>query len=81
MLVIAKLDRLSRNASFVTALQRRGRWFIAACMPAANETTVDLWHIAPWPRQKAISQLQDKGRSGSAEGTRKEARRGPWRIH
>jgi DNA invertase Pin-like site-specific DNA recombinase len=38
-LVIAKLDRLSRNAAFLLALRDAGAKFIAADMPQANELT------------------------------------------
>jgi hypothetical protein len=38
-LVIAKLDRLSRNAAFLLAPQDSGVRFVAADMPEANELT------------------------------------------
>ncbi len=39
-LLIAKLDRLSRNASFIFALRDSGVKFVAADMPDANHLTV-----------------------------------------
>src|SRR3954452_17532966 len=39
-LVIAKLDRLSRDAHFLLGLQKAGVKFVAADMPEANEMVV-----------------------------------------
>jgi DNA invertase Pin-like site-specific DNA recombinase len=41
-LVIAKLDRLSRNAHFLLGLQESGVDFVAADMPTANQLTVGI---------------------------------------
>ena len=41
-LVIAKLDRLSRDAHFLLGLQKAGVRFVAADMPEANETLVGI---------------------------------------
>lgn len=41
-LVIAKLDRLSRDAHFLLGLQKAGIQFVAADMPDANELTVHI---------------------------------------
>jgi DNA invertase Pin-like site-specific DNA recombinase len=41
-LVIAKLDRLSRNAAFLLALQDIGVGFVAVDMPEANDLTVGI---------------------------------------
>jgi hypothetical protein len=41
-LVIAKLDRLSRNATFLLTLRDSGVRFIAADMPDANDITVGI---------------------------------------
>jgi len=38
-LVVAKLDRLSRNLAFLAKLQESGARFVAADMPEANELT------------------------------------------
>jgi DNA invertase Pin-like site-specific DNA recombinase len=54
-LVIAKLDRLSRNAAFITALQDSGARFIAADMPEANELTVHIMAAVAQAERKAIS--------------------------
>lgn len=53
-LVIAKLDRLSRNAAFITALQDSGAKFIAADMPEANELTVHIMAAVAQAERQAI---------------------------
>jgi Site-specific recombinases, DNA invertase Pin homologs len=54
-LVIAKLDRLSRNVAFLAALQDAGTKFIAADMPEANELTVHIMAAVAQAERKAIS--------------------------
>ncbi|WP_199099262.1 recombinase family protein [Dyella sp. ASV21] len=54
-LVIAKLDRLSRNAAFLLALQESGARFIAADMPDANELTVGIMALVAQQERQAIS--------------------------
>lgn len=54
-LVIAKLDRLSRNAAFITALQDSGAKFIAADMPEANELTVHIMAAVAQAERQAIA--------------------------
>src|SRR5262245_9804572 len=41
-LIIAKLDRLSRDAHFLLGLQKQGTKFVAADMPEANEMVVGI---------------------------------------
>jgi DNA invertase Pin-like site-specific DNA recombinase len=55
-LVIAKLDRLSRNAAFVMKLQEDRVRFVAADMPEANETTVGIMAVIAKGEAKAISE-------------------------
>ena len=55
-LVIAKLDRLSRDAAFLLALQKSGARFVAADMPEADETMVGIMAIFAQRERKAISQ-------------------------
>jgi DNA invertase Pin-like site-specific DNA recombinase len=54
-LVIAKLDRLSRNLAFLAALQDAGTKFLAADMPEANELTIHIMAAMAQAERKAIS--------------------------
>jgi DNA invertase Pin-like site-specific DNA recombinase len=55
-LIIAKLDRLSRNAAFLLQLRDSGVRFIAADMPEACELTVGILALVAEQERKAISQ-------------------------
>jgi hypothetical protein len=52
-LVIARIDRLSRNAHFLLGLQEAKVRFVAADMPDANELTVGLMAVIARPRASA----------------------------
>ncbi len=54
-LVVAKLDRLSRNVAFLAALQDSGAQFVAADMPEANELTIHIMAAVAQAERKAIS--------------------------
>ncbi len=54
-LVIAKLDRLSRDASFLIGLEKAGIEFIAADMPQANKLTVGIMALVAQQEREAIS--------------------------
>lgn len=54
-LVIAKLDRLSRNLAFLASLQDAGVKFVAADMPEATEMTVQIMAVMAQAERKAIS--------------------------
>ena len=54
-LVIAKLDRLSRNAAFLLALRDSGVRFLAADMPEANDLTVGVMALVAEQERRAIS--------------------------
>ncbi len=54
-LVIAKLDRLSRDAHFLLGLQKAGIGFVAADMPDANELTVGIMAVVAQAERQMIS--------------------------
>ena len=54
-LIIAKLDRLSRDAHFLLGLQRSSVFFVCADMPQANELTVGIMALVAEEERKAIS--------------------------
>jgi DNA invertase Pin-like site-specific DNA recombinase len=54
-LVIAKLDRLSRDAHFLLGLQKAGVEFIAVDMPHANRLTVGIMALVAEQEREAIS--------------------------
>ena len=54
-LVIAKLDRLSRNAAFLLALRDSGVRFLAVDMPEANDLTVGIMALVAQAEREAIS--------------------------
>jgi len=53
-LVIAKLDRLSRDIHFLTGLERAGIRFVAADMPEANEMIVHIMAVIAQAERKMI---------------------------
>ena len=54
-LVIAKLDRLSRDVHFLTGLQKAGAKFVAADMPEANEMVVQIMAAVAQAERRMIS--------------------------
>lgn len=73
-LIIAKLDRLSRNLAFLATLQDAGTKFIAADMPEANEVTIHIMAVIAQAERKAISRRTKealaiaKARGSKADG-------------
>jgi DNA invertase Pin-like site-specific DNA recombinase len=55
VLLIAKLDRLSRNAAFLLTLHDAGVEFVAADMPTANRLTVGIMALVAEEEARAIS--------------------------
>lgn len=53
--VIAKLDRLSRDAHFLLGMRRAGVEFVAADMPEANEMIVGIMAVVAQAERKMIS--------------------------
>lgn len=54
-LLIAKLDRLSRDAHFLLGLQKAGVAFVAVDMPEANAMTVGIMALVAQNEREAIS--------------------------
>ena len=67
-LVIAKLDRLSRDAAFLLNLQKAGVRFVAADMPEANELVVGIMAVVAQAERKMISDPHQGG-PGGGEGS------------
>ncbi|MDB5884137.1 MAG: Resolvase, N-terminal [Polaromonas sp.] len=72
-LVIAKLDRLSRNAAFLITLQDAGVKFVAADLPQANNLTIGIMALVAQQEAEAISKrtkeaLQAAKRRGKVLG-------------
>ena len=55
VLVIAKLDRLSRNAAFLLTLRDSGVRFAAVDLPEANDLTVGIMALVAQQEREAIS--------------------------
>src|SRR5262245_5893149 len=55
-LVIAKLDRLSRNVAFIAQLQEADVKFVCADMPEATELTIHIFAAIAQHERKAISE-------------------------
>ena len=55
-LVIAKLDRLSRDAHFLLGLEKAGVEFVAADMPYANRLTVGVMALVADDERRRISE-------------------------
>ena len=54
-LVIAKLDRLSRNAAFLLTLRDSGVRFLAVDLPEANDLTIGIMALVAQAEREAIS--------------------------
>jgi len=55
VLLIAKLDRLSRDAHFLIGLEKAGLDFVAADMPNANRLTIGIMALVAQQEREAIS--------------------------
>jgi DNA invertase Pin-like site-specific DNA recombinase len=55
-LLIAKLDRLSRNVAFLATLQQSSTKFVACDLPEANELVVHILAAVAQAERKAISE-------------------------
>jgi len=72
-LVIAKLDRLSRNMTFVSSLMDSHVSFVCADMPDANEFTIHIFAALAQQERKMISERTKKALD------EKRRRIGEWR--
>lgn len=72
-LVIAKLDRLSRNAAFLLNLRDAGVDFVACDLPGASRLTVGLMAVIAEHERDMIS---ERTKAGMAEAKRRGARIG-----
>jgi DNA invertase Pin-like site-specific DNA recombinase len=71
VLVVAKLDRLSRSVAFLSQLQDSGAKFVAADMPEANELTVHIMAAVAQAERKAIGQrTREALTAAKARGTK-----------
>jgi len=71
LLVIAKLDRLSRNAAFLLTLQDSGVQFVAADMPDANNFTVGIMALVAQQEREATSKRTKEAlQAAKARGTK-----------
>ena len=88
-LVVAKLDRLSRNLTFISILMDSKVKFICADMPEANELTIHLFaSIAQWERKRisertidALAILKKRGvKLGSPKNLTDESRKNSIKV-
>lgn len=71
VLVVAKLDRLSRSVAFLSALQESGARFVAADMPEATELTVHIMAAVAQAERKAIAtRTREALAAAKARGTK-----------
>ena len=71
LLVIAKLDRLSRKVSFVSNLMESGVQFVAVDNPSANELTIHILAAVAQAERKAIGERTRAALAAArARGTR-----------
>ena len=70
-LVVAKLDRLSRNVAFLAALQESSARFVAADMPEASELTIHIMAAVAQAERKATSRRTKEALAAArARGTK-----------
>jgi len=71
MLVIAKLDRLARNVHFVSGLLETGVEFVAADMPQANKTMIQIHAVmSEWERDAISKRTREALAAAKARGVK-----------
>ena len=75
-LVIAKIDRLSRDAHFLLGLEKAGVDFVAADMPSANRLTVGIMAMVADEERRMIS---DRTKAALAAAKRRGTKLGGYR--
>ena len=85
VLVVAKLDRLSRNVSFISELMREDVKFVCCDMPQANDLTIHIFAAIAEHERKRISErikealaakkVRDKWKPGRHQNFTDEDRR------
>src|SRR3712207_147119 len=66
-LVVAKLDRLSRDVHFITGLQKSGVSFVCADMPEMDKFTAHIFAAMAQRERKLISTRTQIGRASCRE--------------
>ncbi len=77
-LMVAKLDRLSRNVSFISALMDSGVEFVAADMPHANKMTLQVLAVFAEHEREVIS---ERTRQALAQAKERGVRLGNPKLH
>jgi DNA invertase Pin-like site-specific DNA recombinase len=74
-LIVAKLDRLSRNLAFIAALMESGVEFVACDMPVANKLTIHILAAVAEHERELISQRTKDALAEAKKRLAKEGRK------